>query len=110
MVKFLKTFDEKVAEYKKDPEGSAQRIAKHLDIPVETARAALAGVEHPSLAEQLSPAFLGNANGQAESNIAKAYKDAAIFLSQIGELRSSDIPSSYEPAIDIQYLKRAANQ
>jgi len=107
VVKFLRVVQEKVDQYKKDPEGSAQLIAKHLDIPLDTARSTLAGLEYPSLAEQLTPAFLGNESSKSDSRITKSYKDTAIFLAQIGEVRKEEVPASYAPAINTTFLQRA---
>lgn len=109
IAKFLKVVQDKVDQYKKDPEGSAQQIAKHLEIPVETARGTLAGLQYPSLSEQLTPAFIGNDTSKAGSRITKAYKDTANFLAEIGDLRKADIPESYAPAINTTFLQRAAS-
>lgn len=107
VVKFLRVVQAKVDQYKADPEGSAQLIAKHLDIPLDTARSTLAGLQYPSLAEQLSPAYIGNASTKADSRITRAYKDTANFLADIGEVRKADIPDSYAPFINTSYLQRA---
>ena len=107
VVKFLRVVQEKVDQYKKDPEGSAQAIAKHLDIPLETARSTLAGLEYPSLAEQLTPAFIGNEASKTDSRITKSYKDTASFLAQIGEVRKEEVPASYASAINTTFLQRA---
>lgn len=107
VVKFLRVFQDKVDQYKKDPEGSAAVIAKHLDIPLETARSTLAGLQYPSLAEQLSPAYIGQDAAKTNSRIARAYKDTATFLAEIGEVRRADIPDSYAPFLNTQYLQRA---
>jgi taurine transport system substrate-binding protein len=108
VVKFLRVVQDKVDQYKKDPEGSAQLIARHLDIPLDTARSTLAGLEYPSLAEQLTPAFIGNGENKADSRITRSYKDSADFLAQIGEIRKEDVPASYAPFINTVYLQRAA--
>ena len=108
VVKFLRVVQDKVDQYKKDPEGSAQLIARHLDIPPDTARSTLAGLEYPSLAEQLTPAFIGNGENKADSRITRSYKDSADFLAQIGEIRKEDVPASYAPFINTVYLQRAA--
>ncbi|GHU31614.1 taurine-binding protein [Betaproteobacteria bacterium] len=110
VTKFLRITQEKVDQYKKDPEGSAQLISKHLDIPLDTVRSTLAGMEHPSLNEQLTTAFIGNESSKANSNVTKAYKDAAEFLAQIGELRKEDVPSSYAPFINTIFLQRATGK
>ena len=107
VVKFLRVVQEKVDQYRKDPEGSAQAIAKHLDIPLETARSTLAGLEYPSLAEQLTPSFIGNESSKSDSRITKSYKDTAIFLAQIGEVRKEEVPASYATAINTTFLQRA---
>jgi len=107
VAKFLRVVQEKVDQYKKDPEGSAQLIAKHLDVPLENVRSTLAGLEYPSLAEQLTPSFIGNESSKADSRITKSYKDTAEFLAQIGEIRKEDIPASYAPAINTTFLQRA---
>jgi taurine transport system substrate-binding protein len=108
IVKFLRVSQEKIDQYKKDPEGSAQLIAKHLDIPLDTARDTLAGLEYPSLAEQLTPAFIGHEASKPGSRITLSYKGAADFLAQIGEIRKEEVPASYTPFINTTYLQRAA--
>lgn len=108
VVKFLRVHQEKVDEYKKDPEGSAQIIAKHLELPIETVRSVLSGMEYPSLSEQLTPAYLGDGPTKANSAIARSAKDTVLFLSSIGELRKSEIPDSFAGAINTTYLKQAA--
>jgi taurine transport system substrate-binding protein len=107
VAKFLRVVQEKVDQYKKDPEGSAQLIAKHLDIPIDTARSTLAGLQYPSLSEQLTPAYIGNEATKTGSRITRAYKDSANFLAEIGEVRKADIPESYASAINTSYLQRA---
>jgi taurine transport system substrate-binding protein len=88
-------------------EGSAQSIAKHLDIPLETARDTLAGLQYPSIAEQLTPAFIGDKTSKSASRITKSYRDTAEFLAQIGEVRKEEIPASYAPFVNTRFLQRA---
>lgn len=111
VVKFLRTYQEKLDQYQKDPEGSTAAIAKHLDIPVETARSVLTGLEQVSLAQQVTPQFLGNGTGAGgttpTSGIARASKDTANFLADIGEIRRAEIPESYAPAINPSYALKA---
>ncbi|MDY7577152.1 ABC transporter substrate-binding protein [Herbaspirillum sp. RTI4] len=107
VVKFLRVAQEKVNQYKKDPEASAQLIAKHLDIPVETARSTLSGLQYPSIAEQLTVAYIGDEKTKSGSRITKAYKDTANFLAEIGDIRKSDIPDSYAASINTGFLQRA---
>ncbi len=108
VAKFLRVVQDKVDQYKKDPEGSARQIAAHLSIPVENARSTLAGLSYPSLTEQLSPAYIGTGNAKAGSRITRAYKDSATFLAEIGELRPREVPASYAPFINTTYLQHAA--
>ena len=75
----------------------------------EEARSTLAGLEYPSIAEQLTPAYLGNGATTPDSAIAKAAKDTANFLAELGEIRKADIPDSFAPAINTSYLQRAAS-
>lgn len=111
VVKFLRTYQEKLNQYQKDPEGSAAAIAKHLDIPVDSARSVLSGLEQVSLTQQVSPQFLGNGNGAGgttpDSGIARAAKDTANFLVEIGEVRKADVPDSYAPFINPTYALKA---
>jgi taurine transport system substrate-binding protein len=85
-----------------------QAIAKHLDIPADSVRSTLGGLEYPSLQEQLTPAFIGDEKTKSNSLITKAYKDSAEFLAGIGELRKQEVPVSYGPYINTSYLQRAA--
>ena len=107
VAKFLRVVQDKVDQYNKDPEDSAQRIAKYLDIPLETARDTLAGLQYPSIAEQLTPAFIGDETSKSASRVTKSYKDTAEFLAQIGEVRQEEIPASYAPFIQPGFLRRA---
>lgn len=108
VVKFLRTHQEKVDQYKKDPEGSVQLIAKHLDIAPDTVRSVLSGLEYPSIAEQLTPAYLGDGEAVANSAITRATKETANFLASIGEIRKNDIPTSFAPFLNTSYLRQAA--
>ncbi len=107
VVKFLRVVQEKVDQYKKDPEGAAQKIAKHLDIPLDNARSTLAGLDYPSIAEQLTPAYIGNESSKANSRVTKSYKDTADFLAGIGEIRKDGVPDSFAAAINTKYLQQA---
>jgi taurine transport system substrate-binding protein len=107
VAKFLRVVQDKVDQYKKDPEGSAQAIARHLDIPLETARGTLAGLEYPSIDEQLTPAFLGDENSKSGSRVVQSFRDTAEFLAQIGEVRREEIPPSYAPFVNTGFLQRA---
>lgn len=110
VVKFLKVYQDKVDEYKKDPEAAAKLIAEHLNIPLETARSTLAGLNYPSVQEQLTPEYLGNTQTKGNARITKAYHDTANFLVDIDELRQRDVPESYAPHINTTFLERAAGK
>lgn len=108
VAQFLRVVQDKVEQYQKDQEGSVQAIAKHLDIPADSVRTTLAGLEYPSLQQQLTPAFIGDDKTKANSLITRAYKDSAEFLASIGELRKQEIPVNYGPFINTRYLQHAA--
>ncbi|RMX04888.1 taurine ABC transporter substrate-binding protein [Corticibacter populi] len=108
IVKFLQVAQQKIDEYTADPEAASQKIAKHLDIPVDTVRSTLGGLQYPSIQEQLTPDYLGDSHTKASSRIARSYQEAAEFLAAIGELRKSDVPASYAGAINTRYLEEAA--
>lgn len=105
--KFLAVYQQKLEQYQRDPEGSTQAIAQHLSIPVETARSVLTGLEYASLKDQLTPAYLGQGATAANAGIARAARDTALFLAEIGEIRRADVPDSYAPAINSSYAARA---
>ncbi|HXZ09870.1 MAG TPA: glycine betaine ABC transporter substrate-binding protein [Paraburkholderia sp.] len=105
---FLRVYQQKVDEYHQDPERAAQIIAKNIDQPLDSVRRTLAGLEYPSIADQLSPAYLGNGANTAQSGIAKAMSDTAQFLVDVGQLRRDTVPPSFAPAIDTSFLKEAA--
>lgn len=108
VTKFLRVAQDKVDQYKKDPEGSAQQIAQHLNIPLETVRSTLSGLQYPSIKEQLTPAYIGTGNGKNDSRIVTSYKATATFLAEIGEIRKQEVPESYAPAINTTFLQQAA--
>lgn len=107
VAKFLRVVQDKVDQYQRDPEGSAQAIARYLDIPLDTVRGTLAGLEYPSIAEQLTPAFLGDKKSKANSRITRSFRDTAEFLAQIGEVRREEVPRSYAPFVNTGFLQRA---
>jgi len=107
VTKFLRVAQEKVDQYKKDPEGSAQLIAQHLNIPLDTVRSTLAGLQYPSIKDQLTPAYIGSGSAKNNSRIVTSYKDTATFLADIGEVRKQEVPASYAPFINTRYLEQA---
>lgn len=108
IVKFLQVAQDKASEYLADPEAASQKIAQYLDIPVDTVRSTLGGLQYPSIQEQLTVDYLGNSQTKADSRITRSYHDAATFLADIGELRASDVPATYADAINTRYLEQAA--
>ena len=105
---FLRVYQQKVDEYHKDPERASEIIAKNIDQPVDSVRRTLAGLEYPSVQNQLSPAFLGSGTDTPQSGIAKSMSDTAQFLVGTGQLRKDTIPPSFAPAIDTTFLKEAS--
>ncbi len=104
---FLRVYQQKVDEYHQDPERVSQIIAKNIDQPLDSVRRTLAGLEYPSIKEQLSPAFLGSGADTPKSGIAKAMSATAEFLVGAGQLRADTVPASFAPAIDTTFLKTA---
>ncbi|WP_349743650.1 taurine ABC transporter substrate-binding protein [Roseateles cavernae] len=105
--KFLAVYQQNLEQYQRDPEGSTRAIAEHVGVPVETARSILTGLEYASLKDQLTPAYLGQGATAANAGIARAAKDTALFLAEIGEIRRADVPDSYAPAINSSHAARA---
>lgn len=102
---FLKTYQQKVDEYKRDPEAAAQVIAKHLNQPVASVRTTLAGLDYPSITELLSDAYLGDGSNPANTGIAKAQKKTAEFLVKAGQLQASKVPQDFGAFNNPAYLQ-----
>jgi taurine transport system substrate-binding protein len=107
---FLKTYQQKVDEYQKDPEAAAQIIAKNIDQPIDSVRRTLAGLSYPSVQEQLSDAYLGSGASKRGAGIDRAMVDTAKFLAGAGQLRADTIPATYSNSIDSSFLARASAQ
>ncbi|TDT52519.1 taurine transport system substrate-binding protein [Enterobacter sp. AG5470] len=105
---FLRVHQQKVDEFKKDPERAAAIVAKEVGAPVTTAANTLGGLEYPSLSEQGTAAWLGNGTHTSDSGIGKALSKTSDFLAGIGELRKRDIPANWDAAIDSRYIRDAA--
>jgi taurine transport system substrate-binding protein len=104
--KFLKTYEGKVEQYKKDPESAANAIANHLGQSTDTVRETLKGMEYPSIAEQLTSAYFGS-SGSDESLISKAQMDTAAFLVKIGQLQKNKVPKSFAGFNNPSFLEEA---
>ncbi|AOA57647.1 taurine ABC transporter substrate-binding protein [Acinetobacter larvae] len=110
VVQFLKTYQEQVDEYQKDPKQAAEKISKYLNLPYEQVETTLAGIQYIPLKEQATEKYLGSKANDTGSGLAKASDDIAKFLVNIGELKQSDVKASYAPYINTQYLREAAAQ
>ncbi|GAA3590679.1 taurine ABC transporter substrate-binding protein [Gibbsiella greigii] len=105
---FLRVHQQKVDEFRKDPEHAAALVAKEVGAPVATAANTLGGLEYPSLAEQGTAAWLGNGTQTTQSGIGQALSKTAHFLADIGEIRQRDIPDNWDSAINSRYIRDAA--
>ncbi|AGB78728.1 ABC-type taurine transport system, periplasmic component [Enterobacteriaceae bacterium strain FGI 57] len=105
---FLRAHQEKVNEFKKDPERASAIVAKEVGAPQTTAANTLNGLEYPTLAEQSTPSWLGNGTDTSDSGIGKALSKTANFLAGIGEIRQRDIPTNWNSAINAHYIQDAA--
>lgn len=105
---FLRVHQEKVNEFKKDPERAAAIVAKEVGAPVTTAANTLGGLEYPTLSEQGTAAWLGDGTHTTDSGIGKALTKTSSFLAGIGEIRKRDIPANWDAAINSRYLRDAA--
>jgi len=104
----LRVHQQKVDEFKKDPERAAAIVAKEVGAPVTTAANTLGGLEYPTLSEQGTAAWLGDGTQTSESGIGKALSKTASFLAGIGEIRKRDIPTTWDSAINSRYIRDAA--
>lgn len=105
---FLRVHQEKVNEFKKDPERASAIVATEVGAPQTTAANTLNGLEYPTLAEQSTPSWLGNGTDTSDSGIGKALSKTANFLAGIGEIRQRDIPANWNSAINAHYIQDAA--
>ncbi|EPQ0972101.1 glycine betaine ABC transporter substrate-binding protein [Citrobacter farmeri] len=105
---FLRVHQQKVDEFRKDPERAAAIVAKEVGAPVTTAANTLGGLEYPTLAQQGTADWLGNGTQTTDSGIGKALTKTASFLAGIGEIRKRDIPANWDTAIESRYIRDAA--
>ena len=105
---FLRVHQQKVDEFKKDPERAAAIVAKEVGAPVTTAVNTLGGLEYPTLSQQGTAQWLGNGTHTTASGIGKALTNTSHFLADIGEIRQRDIPASWDSAINSRYIRDAA--
>ncbi|MCL2897327.1 taurine ABC transporter substrate-binding protein [Brenneria tiliae] len=107
VARFLRVHQQKVNEFRQDPEKAAATVAKEVGAPVTTATNTLSGLEYPTLEEQATAQWLGDGTNTDQSGIGLAVAKTARFLESIGEVRQRDIPSSYSDAINSSYLQQA---
>src|SRR6266702_1160225 len=107
---FLAVHQQKVNEYRADPEKAANLVAKELEAPVSTSKNTLAGLEYPSLAAQATQRWLGDGINPENSGIAQAVKKTAQFLAESGQISDDSVPASVGGAINGSFAKQAAGQ
>ncbi|MEQ9969399.1 glycine betaine ABC transporter substrate-binding protein [Pectobacterium carotovorum] len=108
VARFLRVHQQKVDEFRQDPEKAAAIVAKEVGAPVTTATNTLSGLEYPTLEQQATAQWLGDGNNTDQSGIGQAVAKTAHFLESIGEVRQRDIPASFADSINSSYLKQAA--
>ncbi len=107
---FLRTGDQKLAEYRKDPDGATAAIAKYLSISAQAAHDGLTGVKQLSLKEQLGPDILGDGQDPGNTGIVRASRKMADFLVSVGGVRQQDVPASFASTIDASYARTVAGR
>jgi taurine transport system substrate-binding protein len=107
VVAFLKAYQDYVKAYRADPAGSSRIIATYLNQDLKTVTDTLAGRDFYVLQEQLTADWMGSQDTKANAKMAKGFMDTAEFLSTNGDLKRSDIPKSFAPAINPAYAMRA---
>ncbi len=110
VINFLKVHQQKVDEFRRNPEAAAAIVAKEVGAPVSTATNTLAGLEYPSIAEQGTAAWLGDGTDTDRSGIGQAVDKTAHFLESTGDVRKRDIPTTWKDAIDSSFIRQAAGK
>ncbi|WP_395347103.1 aliphatic sulfonate ABC transporter substrate-binding protein [Variovorax sp. UC122_21] len=103
VVGFLRALDQSADAYRQDKDAAIQLVAKHLNQEESQVRATLEGLYTPPNAEQLEMLAQGG-------KVAPAMMDTGRFLVELGEIRSADLPSSFAPALNTTYMKRASGR
>lgn len=106
---FLRVHQQKVDEFRKNPDQAAAIVAKEVGAPVTTAANTLSGLEYPTLQQQATAAWLGDGSDTDQSGIGQALSKTASFLAETGEVRKRDIPAHWDAAINSRYLREAAH-
>jgi taurine transport system substrate-binding protein len=106
---FLKNFQANIDTFKANPKAAAAIIAKELDQDAAASEAILAAIEFPSIKDQLGPNWLGSGGASTNSSVvAKSLRDTAEFLASQGAIKQSDIPASFAPSINPEFLAKAS--
>lgn len=108
VVKYLSEAQKVIGRYKANPQAAAQALSKDLGAPVEATLETLGGLSYPSLKTQLTPEFWGSGADTPQSKLVLALGDTAKFLADTGQIRTSDIPSSFAPFIATDLMIRAS--
>jgi ABC-type taurine transport system substrate-binding protein len=106
VVALLKAYNEYVKAYRADPAGVSRIIANHLGQDQKIIQDTLAGRDFYTLEEQLTE-WIGTPETKASAKMAKGFSDTAQFLRTNGDIKSSDIPSSFAPVVNPMYAQRA---
>jgi taurine transport system substrate-binding protein len=106
VVALLKAYNDYVKAYRADPAGVSRTIANHLGQDQKTIQDTLAGRDFYTLEEQLS-GWIGTPETKAGAKMAKGFMDTAQFLRANGDIKSSDVPSTFAPVINPTYAQRA---
>ncbi|OZI31176.1 taurine ABC transporter substrate-binding protein [Bordetella genomosp. 10] len=107
VAKLLVVLEQEVRNYRKDPTGVAEAIAKELGSTPQAVRESIDGNNYPTIAEQLQPAWFGDGSHPDQTVLAGAARKTAEFLGSIDQIRKQDIPASFSDAINPAYLKLA---
>lgn len=105
VAQFLKVFQTTIDMYNRDTAAMVKVVAKELNQEEDAVADTMAGLSHPSLKDQMSSAYLGEGGP-----ILKAMKDQAEFLAELGDLKKSELPQSFQAGVNTSYMKRAAGQ
>ncbi len=100
---------QKVEEFRKNPEQAAATVAKEVGASVTTATNTLSGLEYPSIQDQATAAWLGDGKNADASGIGQALSKTSSFLAETGEVRKRDIPAHWDGAINPRFLQQAAH-
>lgn len=105
--KLLIVLEQQVANYRKDPKGVSEAIAKELGATPEAVRDSIDGNNYPSISELRTQQWFGDGSNIDQTVLAGAARKTAEFLGSTGQIKPSDIPASFAGSINPAYLKLA---